>query len=249
MGDLDGDGTADLVLRDSNDGRFHAWLLKDGAVSLKAPVSGPLASNWKLVGIGDISGDGKGDIVVRDRDTGAVEAWLQDGVIRVAGGTLGTAAGLSPIGLGDIDADGRSDLVWRSSGGAVRGWLLEGLSVVADAPIAGVAASVSSAWSPVGLRDLDGDGRADLVWQHVSGAVSLWGLDGLARSSYGLLSTGFGPEWRVALVTDLDGDDRADLVWRHTQTGDVRGWLMNGFTRQSGGFIRRSAPHWALVEP
>jgi hypothetical protein len=53
----------------------------------------------------------------------------------------------------------------------------------------------------------------------------------------------------VALVTDLDGDDRADLVWRHAQTGDVRGWLMNGFARLQGGFIRRSAPHWALVEP
>ena len=249
MGDLDGDGTADLVLRDSIDGRFHAWLLREGVVTLKAPISGPMPSNWRFVGVGDISGDGKGDIVVRDRDTGAVEAWLQDGVIRVAGGTLGVAAGLTPLGLGDVDGDMRADLLWRSSGGAVSGWRLEGLSIAESAPVAGIAASVASAWQPVGLRDLDGDTRADLVWQHASGAVGFWGLDGLARVSHGVLSTGFSPEWRVALVTDLNGDDRADLVWRHAQTGDVRGWLMDGFARLQGGFIRRSAPHWALVEP
>lgn len=249
MGDLDGDGTTDLVLRDRHDGRFHAWLLREGRVDLTAPISPPLAGNWRFVGVSDISGDGKGDIVVRDRDTGAVDAWLMDGVIRLASGRLGTAPGLSPIGLGDVDGDGRSDLLWRSGGGVVSGWLLDGLTLRSEGTVAGVARPVQSAWRPIGLRDLDGDARADLVWQHALGTVAAWKMDGLSKTDHASLSAGFGPAWQVALLADLNGDDRGDLVWRNLETGDIRAWILSGFARKQSGFVRRSAVEWVLVDP
>ena len=71
-GDLDANGTLDLVWRDDETGDVAVWLLK-GADVIRAPVisSGvPLA--WRIVGVGDVNGDGKADLIWHDEQTGDV---------------------------------------------------------------------------------------------------------------------------------------------------------------------------------
>ncbi|PYR33608.1 MAG: VCBS repeat-containing protein, partial [Acidobacteria bacterium] len=85
-----------------------------------------------------------------------------------------------------------------------------------------VARAVPSAWQFVGVGDVDGDGRADLVWRHTqTGDVAVWLMNGATVVRSAVVASSVPLAWRIAKVVDIDGDGKADLVWRHTQNGDV----------------------------
>lgn len=249
IGDLDGNGTADMLWRDVNTGRIHAWLLENAVLLQSVQISGPLGSNWAIVGIGDISGDARGDIILRDTTSGTVEGWLMDGPMRLAVGTIGSASGLVPQYLGDLDGDGLHDIVWRTTAGQPRVWLLDGLTQRFAGPVSGVSPNIALAWTIAGTGDLDGNGTADIVWRHSSGTVSAWLMDGATRIGSATIHPGVHMKWRIETLRDLDGDGRHDLVWRNSLNGDVYGWLMNGLTRTSSGFVRNAPNAWSMVDP
>ncbi|MFJ4620164.1 FG-GAP-like repeat-containing protein [Streptomyces sp. NPDC088812] len=125
-GDLNGDGTLDLVVRDGT----GLWLYPGDpagtapALSAAAPVrlgSGDW-SGLDVLAPGDTDGDGRPDLWARDRATGTL--WLYP---NAGGGTLGTpqavAGGSWPaadrplLTAGDVDRDGRADL-WVTTSAA-----------------------------------------------------------------------------------------------------------------------------------
>ena len=55
--------------------------------------------------------------------------------------------------------------------------------------------------------------------------------------------------WRIEALRDIDDDGKYDLIWRNTANGDMNGWIMNGLSKASGGFIRNAQPQWAVVVP
>ncbi|MCP5272153.1 MAG: FG-GAP repeat protein [Burkholderiaceae bacterium] len=101
--------------------------------------------------------------------------------------------------------------------------------------------SVNLPWAATSARearhDFNGDGRADILWRHdVSGAVTLWHMDGATRlSGSGRLPNPSDKNWRVAGTGDFDGDGRADILWRHGLHGGNSVWFMDGLVRTSIG--------------
>ncbi|MFM7052131.1 MAG: FG-GAP repeat domain-containing protein [Planctomycetota bacterium] len=250
IGDLDGNGSTDIVWRDAANSRLVAWLTAGLEVFQKSAIAGTVGSNMQVVGIGDLSGDGRGDIVLRNTTNGDVTAWLMDGVLKAAEGTLGNSSGLTPEGLGDFDGDGRHDILWRTAGGTMRGWLVQGLDLHANEPIANVAAPVSGAWLVAGIADLTGDGKDDIVWrQQATGLVAGWQMDGLTRADGKVINQGISSVWRIDALRDLDGDGMYDLVWRHALNGDLNAWKMNGLQRATGSFVRNAQPSWIVAVP
>ncbi len=59
-------------------------------------------------------------------------------------------------------------------------WKMNGTAFVA----AGGLGNPGPGWSVRAVGDLDGDGKADLVWRHTDGTTYLWVMNGLAVSSY-----------------------------------------------------------------
>jgi hypothetical protein len=94
-------------------------------------------------------------------------------------------------------------------------------------------------------RDMDGDGRSDIVWRNgATGQTMLWLMNGSAiKSSAVILSD---PNYQVAFTGDFNGDGRTDLVWRHVVTGETVIWLMNGTTFIGGASISTD-PNWRVV--
>jgi VCBS repeat protein len=96
-------------------------------------------------------------------------------------------------------------------------------------------------------HDLDGDGKADLVWRHTNGSAAVWLLNGTAvpssTASLGVVSSA----WQVAGVGDTDADGNADIIWRNTTSGAVAVWLMNGGTLLSAGFPGTASTAWTIV--
>ena len=180
-------------------------------------------------------------LIWRQQRTGDVSAWLMEGTTVMEGEVFrqGVPLEWQIAAVRDLDGDGTADLVWRHARtGDVSAWLMIGGTTVREAAV--VWSGVPLEWRIAAVRDLDGDGKADLVWRHTrTGDVSAWLMDGTRVKAAALLWAGAPLEWQIAGIGDLDADGKADLVWRHTRTGDVSAWLMNGTT------VRRTAALWS----
>jgi surface antigen len=133
MGDVNGDGKADLIListDNTNSGKTEAHVL-DGATNYStwlSHVATPadyIDSSDKLT-VGDVNGDGKADLVLvttQGTKTGKVEARVLDGATNYAT-WLGQWPTYMPTGkniadkflMGDVNGDGKADLVLAKTG-------------------------------------------------------------------------------------------------------------------------------------
>ncbi|HNP28806.1 MAG TPA: VCBS repeat-containing protein [Nitrospirales bacterium] len=102
-----------------------------------------------------------------------------------------------------------------------------------------------SSSSSVG-HDLNGDGKADLVWRNTNGSAAVWLLNGAAAPSSTVFLGGVSSAWEVAGVGDTDADGNADIIWRNTTSGAVAVWLMNGGTLLSAGFPGTASTAWQI---
>jgi len=145
--------------------------------------------------------------------------------------TLTVRDPLAPPRIGpDLSGDGRADLVWRDTAtGSVQLWLMSGAVRLGHTQLFGPLPA--SEWSLVAIADLDGDRRADLVWQNTrSGQAVVWFMNGLVRVRTATLPTPPAGA-RIAAADDVDGDGRADLVLHDAASGALGIWLMQGSTR------------------
>ena len=124
-------------------------------------------------------------------------------------------------------------------GGQRRGFVLTPLPEGAAPPPGGPVAS--------NRRDLNGDGQADLVWQHTgTGDVAVWYLDGTGLLAGEIIAQVDDPHWQLVSLGDLDADGHPDLVWRHAPTGTVVLWFMNGVTLRRSATLQ-SPREWTLT--
>jgi hypothetical protein len=199
LGDVDGDGRADLVALGT--GGVNVYLSTGSGFA--SPTSWRSSRFYAAYGtfLGDVDGDGLADVV--GISSASVGVLFSTG----SGFTYKTAwskrfSGTYQTFLGDVDGDGRADLV-ASNTGNIQVILSTGrgfgtLQTWQGTPIVG------------GLADLNGDGRADLV---------TWGPYGqtLQLSSGG--SFGTAQSWgngfygtQETLLGDVNGDLRADMI-------------------------------------
>ena len=130
--DLNGDGKADLVWRNTTTGDVAGWLMNGLTLQTGAVISVGVPLAWQIVEIGDLNGDGKADLVWRNTTTGDVAGWLMNGLTLQTGAVISAGISLSwhIVGVGDLNGDGKADLVWHNTAtGDVVGWLMNGLTV------------------------------------------------------------------------------------------------------------------------
>ncbi|MEU3609377.1 FG-GAP-like repeat-containing protein [Streptomyces sp. NPDC035033] len=119
-GDVDGDGHADLIARQTTTGDMYFYA---GTADHRLKTRVRIGTNWKLyqriTGAGDLDGDGRGDLLGID---GSGVLWAYYGTpgggvtprTRVGGGWQIYSA---VQGVGDLDGDGDGDLVARDTSG------------------------------------------------------------------------------------------------------------------------------------
>ena len=116
------------------------------------------------------------------------------------------------LGAGDVTGSNRSSLISRNSANDVR--IDTGTNSI-------VLRQASADWSLEAVTDLDGDGRADMVWRYMkpgtndSGVIFAWYMD--ANPIPGINQVrhrGGAPlTWSLIGGADIDGDGRGDLIW------------------------------------
>ncbi|HEX4812386.1 MAG TPA: S8 family serine peptidase, partial [Nonomuraea sp.] len=184
---------------------------------------------------GDFNGDGKADIVWRET-TGALFIWPMNGT-----GIVG-ATYLTPIslawqiqGTGDFNGDGRDDILWREvNTGSVFIWLMNGPTLIGGTGFTSI--QPDNTWQIKGVGDFNGDGRTDILWRHVGGALYIWPMNGTDIVGPTYLDP-IPLAWQPQAVADFNGDGRADILWREANfAGQTYLWLMNGAALMAAGY-------------
>ena len=244
LGDVDGDGQTDVIWKNVRSHIVAVWLMN--GLSIRAVnFLGGVLPEWEIAGMGDLSGDKKADLVWRNVQTGQVAVWLMNGEkIAFFAFLIDVSLDWKIAAIGDMDGDSKSDLIWHNSTKeSVAIWFMNGFTVK-SVEFPG-RTSHASEQQIKGVKDMNGDSKADIIWQDgVSQNVAIWLMNGSS-----ILSTvnlgGVPSEWKMVQLSDLNGDGNADIVWQHTR-GTVAVWLLNGTRIESVGFPGDVSPEWKI---
>jgi FG-GAP-like repeat len=93
---------------------------------------------------------------------------------------------------------------------------------------------------------VNGDGKADLIWQDVSGTLGVWEMNGTTPIAEGGIGNP-GANWKVIGAADFNGDSRDDILLQNSATGNQMIDLMNGTSITSTVSITVGDPSWHAV--
>lgn len=222
--DINGDGLADAVAADEDDGELLVYLNQTATPGSFASAVHLQSPGTSQVAIADLNGDGHPDLVSADY---GVNVFLQDAANpgTFLAPTSLSSGGASWVAVGDLNDDGLPDLVVTDASGvkvyfhsatANSATFMNPVTVFTQTPNqAFVAANF------VAIADVDGDGLNDLVitdpgpYGPTPPTVNVLLQDPaspgtfLAPGSYSL------PNGRLArsiVVADLDGDGHPDVI-------------------------------------
>ena len=195
LGDVNGDGNADIVVANSGSSNVGV-LLGNGDGTFLSPAKYPSGSSPFAVAVADVNGDGILDIVVANTGSKSVGVLLGNG-----DGTFKSevtyATGSEPIAVAvaDLNGDGKPDIVVANAGSDTVSVLMNN----GNGTFALQAAyPTGSAPSSVAVADLTGDGTPDIVVANTSDdtvSVLLGNGDGTFAPQV-TYATGFEPDRR-----------------------------------------------------
>ena len=220
VGDFNGDGNADILLRHSGDGRWaiHAMDGRRPIAADSGSVGLPTSRGYYLGGIGDFDGDGKDDILLR-HDNGRWFFYPMDGrtILHGSGRAFLTPnPGWEAVGTDDLDGDGRDDVLIRHGSGRWHYYPMNGRRVLSGRGDPNMTRD--TAWRFAGMGDLNGDGRGDVLIRHEDGRWYYYPMNG-RRVDAGQRGSAELPTdlaSRMAGLADFDGDGKDEVLLRRT---------------------------------
>jgi hypothetical protein len=249
MGDIDGDGKADLCARGAagvgcwpSEGDGFGDQIQGQALSDESGW-GEL-KYWSTIRLADVNGDGKADMCARA--AAGFLCWLSDGngfPTAITGPELSDAKGwgepkyYSTIRMADPNGDGKIDVCARS-GTSFSCWLSDGTSFTNEIP--GPELSDANGWgearfyTTIRMADVDGDGKSDVCARSGTN-FSCWLSDGAGFPTqvegFDMSdANGWGDVqyYSTLRMADMNGDGKSDVCARGA--AGLYCWLSEGST-------------------
>ncbi|MFF2997684.1 FG-GAP-like repeat-containing protein [Streptomyces sp. NPDC057950] len=188
FGDLSGDRCNDVLVRFSS-GSLRAYRPACGTAVTPSTAYTSLGTGWNqydvLTSPGDVSGDGRADLIARQSSTGDVYLYKATSTgtfsarVKIASKWTGYK---KVVGAGDLNGDGHGDLLAQDRSNEL--WRYDGTATGTFKARVKVFNDWGSSYDViVGVGDITGDGRADVVSRDTSGNV--WRNNGNGAGSFG----------------------------------------------------------------
>lgn len=253
--DVNGDGADDVVAANVRTSPFYqpiSVLLSNGDGTFQVERTSRAGSgDAKDLTVGDLNGDGYTDAVtVTGTDTtGTATVMLGsgDGTFGVPV-ALAVGRGAQAVALGDLNGDGKLDLVTGNSPsylnpGASFSVLLGRGDGAFDAR---VDYAVDGAPQRIGLADMNGDGRLDVVSSNgTDGTFSVWLGNGdgtLTAAKAASFAIGNNTNLRSLGIADFDEDGKPDVALASADRNGVVVALQAAAGRRTGAEPGPAAP-------
>ncbi|MEZ4270481.1 MAG: flagellar protein FlhE [Myxococcota bacterium] len=248
LGDLGGDGKADLVWRSLSSGTVSTWNMNGTSIGTQNFNYPGVGLTWRIVGTGDFSNppDGRDDFLWRNTSTHETVVWK----LNATGGydstvfLQGVGAGWTVVWTGDYDNDGDADIVWRNSAGTIVIWIMQGTNIVSAQA---TSIGVGTQWTLLGAGHFNTTGTADLVFRNSStGQVAVWFMNGSTYLSAAYFNSSTQRDF--IWVGDFDNDGDADIMWRDKSNGSVFVWKMNGVATPEDKTIASNVSAFKVIQ-
>ncbi len=233
--DFDGDGTSDVLWRNSVSAANKVYLMNGLIVASDTALNVLNDTNWEALGIGDFNNDIKSDIVWRNKTTGASQITFMNGAaplstIAITG--LTTDLNWDIVGVGDFDNDNFDDILIRNKvTGENRVAFMSNSTVTGEQSVNTVN---DLNWKVAGIGDFNNDNKADILWRHdVNRRVWMYLMDGntiINGAGAGEHVAFTSENWDIPSVGDFNNDGITDILWRNNTNGRVWIYLMNSIT-------------------
>ncbi|MDQ1009835.1 hypothetical protein QFZ82_004320 [Streptomyces sp. V4I23] len=175
FGDVNGDRCNDVLVRQASE----LLVYRPGCGKVVSPSSPytVIGSGWSqydvLTSPGDINGDGRHDLIARQTTTGDMYFYAGTADHRFKGRVkIGTnwKTYKKIVGAGDLNGDGRGDLLGVDGSGAL--WRYYGTATGSVTSRVKLADAWGSAYTTVvGMGDISGDGKPDVVARDAAGKL------------------------------------------------------------------------------
>lgn len=233
--DFNKDGLADILISDGND----IWMYvaqADGSYNRTQVAAHP--PGWEILGAGDIDRDGAADLFWYHPGTRQLYFWIMDGPnVRSGRGGMAGPPNTTPVAIDDFNGDGTTDILLANSREI---WMYSSTTV--DTFTSKRVEVFPFGWQLGGTGDIDGDGKADLLWYHPqSRDLYYWLMDG-ANIRSGRTALQMPPGTAPASVGDFNADGLADVLLHNAQ--DI--WMYQG--NSLGSFTSHYVVHYPRGE-
>ena len=243
IGDFNGDGKADLAVKNENSGNVSI-LLGNGDGTFAAAVNFAVGTEPWSVAVGDFNGDGKADLAVADAgsdggDSVSILLGNGDGTFAAA---ANYAVGVLPyaVAVGDFNGDGKADLACvNESSGTVSILLGNGDGTFGAA----VNYSVGTQPYSVVVGDFNSDSKADLAVANLgTGNVSI--LLGKGDGTFGAAANYAVAANPYSLAQgDFNGDGKTDLAVTSIVVNSANGASVNILLGNGDGTFAAPVPY------
>ena len=218
LADFNGDGSNDMLLRNSNTGGFEVYDISNNNV-INASFMGAVGSNWQVMGFGNFSSNpGETDMLMRDGNTG------QFLVYQIANNTVTNAYSLGAVGvdwrfggLGNFSSRGETDMILQNvSTGALEVYDISNTNVT-NAAFMG---AIGSNWQVMAFGNFSSrPGETDMLVRSKDAQGALGVYDIANNQIIAVYSLGaVGSDWQYAGIGPMHGPGASDVVFRNVNT-------------------------------
>jgi len=216
-----GNGDSDILWQNDN-GALVLWQMQGATVAAVNALPNP-GPTWHVVGDDDFNADSADDIFFQN-DNGSLALWT---ITSASTPTItGMFAGIQNpgptwhvVGTGDTSDDFKAGILWQNDNGTLALW--KNPTFAAGTFVFNTVAAlptVDPSWHVKGMQDINGDFRADIVFQNDNGAVVVWemgGADGTTILSANLVNLNPGPTWHIVGLRDMNNDAHIDMLFQN----------------------------------